>query len=101
MRILIVDDEAPIRDSLQEILESEGFEVELAGDGLQALQILTDSEFDLVLSDIKMPRMDGMELLTHLAKNWTSDKTRIIKERNIKSLIIVFALFFAHLERIE
>jgi DNA-binding NtrC family response regulator len=70
MRILIVDDEAPIRDSLQEILESEGFEVELAGDGLQALQILTDSEFDLVLSDIKMPRMDGMELLTHLAKNF-------------------------------
>jgi DNA-binding NtrC family response regulator len=42
----------------------------LAGDGLQALQILTDSEFDLVLSDIKMPRMDGMELLTHLAKNF-------------------------------
>ena len=70
MRILVVDDEAPIRDSLQEILESEGFEVGLAGDGLQALQILTDTEFDLVLSDIKMPRMDGMELLTHLAKNF-------------------------------
>ncbi|MFM8786203.1 MAG: response regulator, partial [Bacteroidota bacterium] len=50
MRILVVDDEAAIRDSLQEILESEGFEVGLAGDGLQALQILTDEEFDLVLS---------------------------------------------------
>lgn len=70
MRILVVDDEAAIRDSLQEILESEGFEVGLAGDGLQALQILTDEEFDLVLSDIKMPRMDGMELLTHLSKNF-------------------------------
>ncbi|MFZ9681486.1 MAG: sigma-54-dependent transcriptional regulator, partial [Bacteroidia bacterium] len=70
MRILIVDDEAPIRDSLQEILESEGFEVGLAGDGLQALQMLTDEDFDLVLTDIKMPRMDGLELLTHLAKNF-------------------------------
>jgi DNA-binding NtrC family response regulator len=71
MRILVVDDEASIRDSLREILESEGFQVDLAGDGMQAFQILGDEEFDLVLSDIKMPRMDGIELLTHCSRNFT------------------------------
>jgi len=70
MRILVVDDEASIRDSLREILESEGFQVDLAGDGMQALQMLGDEEFDLVLSDIKMPRMDGIELLTHCSRNF-------------------------------
>ncbi|MBM3911824.1 MAG: sigma-54-dependent Fis family transcriptional regulator [Sphingomonadales bacterium] len=70
MRILVVDDEATIRDSLKDILESEGFDVELAGDGIQALQILGDHEFDLVLSDIKMPRMDGIELLSHCARHY-------------------------------
>jgi len=70
MRILVVDDEATIRDSLKDILESEGFDVELAGDGIQALQILGDQEFDLVLSDIKMPRMDGIELLSHCARHY-------------------------------
>lgn len=72
MRILVVDDEAAIRDSLKEILEAEGFQVDLAGDGMQALQILGDEEFDLVLSDIKMPRMDGIELLTHCSRNFVS-----------------------------
>jgi len=70
MRILVVDDEATIRDSVKDILESEGFDVELAGDGIQALQILGDQEFDLVLSDIKMPRMDGIELLSHCARHY-------------------------------
>jgi len=70
MRILVVDDEAPIRDSLKDILEGEGFYVDLAGDGIQALQILGDREYDLVLSDIKMPRMDGIELLTHCSRNF-------------------------------
>ena len=70
MRILVVDDEATIRDSLKDILEGEGFDVELAGDGIQALQILGDQEFDLVLSDIKMPRMDGIELLSHCARHY-------------------------------
>ena len=70
MRILVVDDEATIRDSLKDILEGEGFDVELAGDGIQALQILGDREFDLVLSDIKMPRMDGIELLSHCARHY-------------------------------
>ena len=70
MRILVVDDESTIRDSLKDILEGEGFDVELAGDGIQALQILGDHEFDLVLSDIKMPRMDGIELLSHCARHY-------------------------------
>ncbi len=70
MRILVVDDEASIRDSLNDILEAEGFQVDLAGDGIQALQLLVDEEFDLILSDIKMPHMDGMELLSHCARNY-------------------------------
>lgn len=70
MRILVVDDEAPIRDSLRDILEGEGFRVDLAGDGMQALQLIGDTEYDLMLTDIKMPRMDGMELLSHCSRNY-------------------------------
>lgn len=67
-RILIVDDERSIRRSLKEILEFENFEVEEAEDGKEGLQKATSSHFDIIFSDIKMPKMDGMELLEQLQK---------------------------------
>jgi DNA-binding NtrC family response regulator len=70
MRILVVDDEASIRDSLRDILEGEGMEVGMAGDGMQALQLLEEDAYELILSDIKMPQMDGMELLAHVSKHY-------------------------------
>lgn len=62
-RILIVDDESSVRNSLKEILEFEKYTVETAVDGEDALKTLKNEEFDLVLCDIKMPKVDGMEVL--------------------------------------
>ena len=62
-RILIVDDEKDIRDALVEILEYEKYDTIQAEDGDQALQALKDTHVDAVLCDLRMPKMDGMELL--------------------------------------
>lgn len=61
--ILIIDDEAAIRETLKEILEYEKYTVTLAEDGNKGLQQLQKGGFDVVLCDVKMPGIDGMELL--------------------------------------
>jgi DNA-binding NtrC family response regulator len=61
--ILVIDDEAAIRETLKEILEYEKYEVTLAEDGAKGLQLLQKNNFDVILSDVKMPGIDGMELL--------------------------------------
>jgi two-component system response regulator MprA len=65
-KILIVEDDAITRRNLCVLLSEEGYEVDQAGDGVQALEILALRPFDLVLSDIIMPRMDGLKLLKRL-----------------------------------
>lgn len=62
-RILVVDDELVVRDSLKEWLEDEGFSVEMAESGTEALEKITEENFRLMLLDIKMPGMDGVEVL--------------------------------------
>ena len=62
-KILIVDDEKTIRESLKVILEDEGYAASTAGDGKEALEEIKNSNYDVVISDIKMPNIDGMELL--------------------------------------
>lgn len=62
-RILVIDDERSIRNTLKEILEYEKFEVEVAEDGFEGLEKIENSHFDVVLCDIKMPKMDGIEVL--------------------------------------
>ncbi|MDG1104630.1 MAG: sigma-54 dependent transcriptional regulator [Cyclobacteriaceae bacterium] len=61
--ILVVDDEKSIRDTLIEILEFEGYTIGQAGDGEAGLAYLKQHQVDLVLCDIKMPKMDGIQLL--------------------------------------
>ena len=65
-RILIVDDEAPIRLLLGEHLQHCGYEVALASQGSGALELLQQRSFDLVLSDVRMPGMSGLELLADI-----------------------------------
>lgn len=67
-RILVVDDEKVIREMLAEFLGMEGYEVHTAEDGVQAVSELERRRFDLVVSDLKMPRMGGIALLDEVAK---------------------------------
>jgi two-component system response regulator PilR (NtrC family) len=67
-RILIVDDEAGMRDFLSILLEREGFEVACAQDGQEALQAVQEGPFDLIISDLRMPTMDGVRLLEGLQR---------------------------------
>ena len=65
-KLLIIDDERGIRNTLREILADEGYEVEVAENGKQGLEMAQAKAYDLIFSDIKMPEMDGMELLAAL-----------------------------------
>jgi DNA-binding NtrC family response regulator len=62
-KVLVIDDERSIRNTLKEILEFEKYQVDLAEDGMKALELLKNTEYDVVLCDIKMPGMDGIEVL--------------------------------------
>jgi len=63
MSVLIVDDEEMMHELLERILSKEGFEVDKASSGKEALDKLETKKVDLIISDIKMPGMDGLELL--------------------------------------
>jgi len=65
-RILVIDDERSIRNTLKEILQYEKYDVDLAEDGAHGLELLSKSEYDVVLCDIKMPGMDGIEVLENI-----------------------------------
>lgn len=62
-KLLIIDDEPAIRRTLKDILENEGYSVDDAADGAEGLKKIQESEYDMVLCDIKMPKMDGIEVL--------------------------------------
>ena len=67
-KILIVDDERAIRRAMREILEFEEFEVDEAENGKQGLEKAKSDNYDIIFCDIKMPEMDGMEVLEGLQK---------------------------------
>ncbi|MFA7404826.1 MAG: sigma-54 dependent transcriptional regulator [Pelobacteraceae bacterium] len=62
-RLLIVDDEAVIRDGLKRVLEGESFAVETCSSGFHAIEIMQQRDFDLIITDLKMPGMSGIEVL--------------------------------------
>jgi len=77
-RILICDDEKSIRDSLEMILEFEDYQILLAADGSTALAAMAEQRIDLVLLDIKMPGMDGIEVLELLREQWPETAVMMI-----------------------
>ena len=68
MKILVVDDERSIRNTLKEILEFEGHEITLASDGAEGVEKAQAAQYDAIFCDIKMPNMDGKELLDKLVQ---------------------------------
>ena len=67
-RILVVDDEAGIRDVIKEYAEFEGHEVEEAADGMAAIELVKEKDFDIVILDIMMPRLDGFSTCKEMRK---------------------------------
>ncbi len=97
LRILVVDDDHGICVSLKEILEADGCEVQTAHDGLEALACLEASHFDLMLSDVVMPRLDGYQLYLRVQQThpglpvlmmtaFHHDKDHIIKRSRMEGL---------------
>ncbi|MEY3013299.1 MAG: hypothetical protein RIT45_2034 [Pseudomonadota bacterium] len=80
-RVLVVDDELSLRELLTIFLRREGHDVEVAHNGLQALEILQQRAFDLVITDVRMPRMSGLDLLAEL------------RERGIDVQVIVMTAY--------
>lgn len=75
-RILIVDDERSMRELLERVFRREGYSVNVAENGIKALEMLRNGVYDLVISDVKMPGLTGLELLVHCREN--SQDTLII-----------------------
>jgi two-component system nitrogen regulation response regulator NtrX len=78
-KILVIDDEKAIRRSIKEILEFEGHKVEEAEDGQMGMNMSLKGNYDVILTDIKMPKMDGMELLQKLG------------EANVQSTVLIMS----------
>jgi DNA-binding NtrC family response regulator len=70
MEILVVDDEPVVLDSCRRVLEAEGFRVHLVPSADAALAAMSESQFDLLLIDVKMPKRDGMYLLQESKERW-------------------------------
>ena len=77
-RILVVDDEDIVRTSCSRTLSPEGYEVMLAKNGVEGLKMASEERFDLVLTDLKMPDMDGIEVLRIIKEKWPETAVIIV-----------------------
>ena len=85
-RILVVDDSITSRTLLKNVLESYGYEVKTACDGLDALTLLQSETFDLVSSDVEMPKMDGFELTAHLRADEQFSRLPVVLVTSLESV---------------
>jgi two-component system response regulator MprA len=76
MKVLVVDDEPAVRDSIERVLRHEGFEVDIAADGREAIRRLAISRPDAVLLDVLMPQLDGLEVCRRMRD--TGDRTPVL-----------------------
>ena len=88
-RILVVDDEASLREVLTIMLQREGYDIDTAADGAAAQALLQESDFDLIISDIKMPRVSGIELL------------RFVREHAPETMMIMITAFSTSEDAVE
>src|SRR5687768_8603866 len=87
MRVLLVDDEGSILLTLAANLELEGFEVECANSGAQALDLIERQHFDLVLSDVRMPGMNGVDLFRRIRSKNTDIPVLLMTGFAIETLL--------------
>jgi len=84
-RILVVDDENGVRELISDVLHLESFHVTTASDGLEALGLLRKSDFDLMILDVSMPKMDGFTLLEKLREEKNTIPALMLSARNDRS----------------
>jgi DNA-binding NtrC family response regulator len=77
-RILVIDDEEIVRISCKKCLVPEGFDVDVAANGREGITLTKANKYDLVLTDLKMPDMDGMEFLMNMKKDQPNAKVIMI-----------------------
>jgi DNA-binding NtrC family response regulator len=77
-KILVIDDETIVRTSCERTLTPEGYEVISASGGQEGIEYLQNQSFELVLLDLKMPDIDGIEVLTRIKKEWPDTKVIMI-----------------------
>lgn len=75
-RILIVDDDQPVREMLQQMLEKEGYTIETAADGNEAIRKFDNNPPDLIITDIVMPDKEGLEIIRHFMRE--KPQTKVI-----------------------
>jgi len=80
-RVLVVDDHELSRDLFCKILTSAGYAVRAASDGLNAIRHMEETRFDVVLTDVSLPQMDGLELLTQIRDRWP--ESRVVVHSNL------------------
>jgi len=78
LKILVVDDEQDSCLSVCQVLREEGHAVDAASDGEAALRSLGASHFDLVVTDVRLPRVDGMTLLRHVRNRWPKTEVLVV-----------------------
>ena len=78
LRVLIVDDEEIALKNLEHIMKKEGYQVMGTQSGVNALKLLSEHEFDIVLTDLKMEKVDGMDILRHCRENYPDTEVIII-----------------------
>ena len=81
MRLLIVEDEQDLGRTMAQVLRSDGYEVDACGDGGTALELATVESYDLILLDLNLPVMDGMEVLRRLRMENAEVKILILSAR--------------------
>lgn len=87
-KVLVVDDERPIRELLKRVLVKEGYEVLTASDGKQALQRIEEVRPNLVLMDIRMPGVDGLEVLEQIKSRYPKIEVVMITGFGTKELAL-------------
>lgn len=94
-RILIAEDEKELLDLYVTLLQQEGYDVDHATDGEMALKKISDKAYDLILLDIIMPKMDGLQVLDNLKKNGKIPQGKVVLLTNLgQDLVVAKALEF-------
>lgn len=77
-KLLVIDDESIVRTSCKRVLSPEGYDVRVAANAFEGVKMLEEEKFDVVLTDLKMPDMDGISVLQTIKEKWPETQVIVI-----------------------